>query len=405
MSSPATGNGRLPRVVLKPGKERPVHFRHPWLFSGAIQSIDDAARDGEVVEVVDARGDRLARGFLNRRSQIVVRLLTWDPDEEIDRAFWRRRLERVIQGRADLAADSQTDAYRLVFSESDGIPGLVVDHYAGWLVVQFSSRGVEAVRDTLVALLEELLQPAGIYERADPTARRREGLGLSEGVLVGQEPPELVEIREAGYRFLVDLRRGQKTGFYLDQRENRGVVGGICRGARVLNAFSYTGAFAVYALAGGATSVVNIDTSYEALELAERNLSLNGFSDDRYELIQGDVFQILRDYRAAGERFDVIVLDPPKFATTRGQVASAARGYKDINLSAMRLLRPGGLLATFSCSGLISSDLFQKIVFGAAIDARRDVQVIGRLAQGSDHPVLLSFPESEYLKGLLCRVW
>jgi 23S rRNA (cytosine1962-C5)-methyltransferase len=245
----------------------------------------------------------------------------------------------------------------------------------------------------------------GIYERADPTARQREGLPIVEGVLVGSEPPKVIEICETGFHFLVDVRRGQKTGFYLDQRENRRIVGSLCQGARVLNAFAYTGAFAVYALAGGAASVINIDTSREALELAERNLVLNGFPADRYELIQGDVFEVLRDYRAAGEQFDVIVLDPPKFATTQGQVPAAARGYKDINLLAMQLLRPGGLLATFSCSGVITLDLFQKIVFGAAVDAQRDVQIIGRLSQGPDHPILLSFPESEYLKGLLCRVW
>ncbi len=394
----------IPQVKLKPGKERPVHHRHPWLFSGAIQSIDDGARDGDVVDVMDTHGRWLARGYRNRRSQIVVRLLTWEQDESIDRDFWRRRLERAIAGRAWLAADPETNAYRLVYSESDGLPGLVVDRYADWLVVQFSTLGIETVRDTLITLLDKLIHPAGIYERADPTARRWEGLEPSEGVLVGREPPEVVEVREAGHRFLVDLRRGQKTGFYLDQRENRRAMGKLGRGARVLNAFAYTGAFAVYALAGGAASVVNIDSSYEALELAERNLSLNGFSEDRYELIQGDVFQVLRDYQTAGEQFDVIVLDPPKFATTQEQVPAAARGYKDINWLAMRLLRPGGLLATFSCSGLVSPDLFQKIVFGAAVDARRDVQVIGRLTQGTDHPILLSFPESEYLKGLLCRV-
>ncbi len=395
----------LPQVRLKPGKERPVHLRHPWLFSGAVQSIDEAARDGEVVDVVDARGAWLARGLLNRRSQIVVRLVSWEPEVALDREFWRRRLVRAIEGRAGLAADPQVNAYRLVYSESDGVPGLIVDRYADWLVVQFSTLGVERIRDTLIALLEELLQPAGIYERTDPTARRREGLEPSEGVLTGREPPPEVEICEAGHRFLVDLRRGQKTGFYLDQRENRRKVGALCRGARVLNAFAYTGAFAVYALANGATSVVNIDSSYEALTLAERNLQLNGFSEDRYELIQGDVFQVLRDYRASGEQFDVVILDPPKFATTQGQVPSATRGYKDINLLAMQLIRPGGLLATFSCSGLVSPDLFQKVVFGAAVDAQRDVQVIERLGQGPDHPILLNFPESEYLKGLLFRVW
>ncbi|MCS7222628.1 MAG: class I SAM-dependent rRNA methyltransferase [Anaerolineae bacterium] len=400
------GRGEMTaQVRLKPGKERPVLHRHPWIFSGAIQNIDATARDGEVVEVTDATGQWLARGHLNRRSQIVVRLLTWDPTEAVNRSFWCRRLERAFLGRSLLAADAGTNAYRLVHSESDGLPGLIVDRYADWLAVQFSTLGIEGVRETVVELLQEMTSPAGIYERADPTARQREGLPISEGVLAGKEPPDVIEICETGFRFLVDVRHGQKTGFYLDQRENRRIVGSLCQGARVLNAFAYTGAFAVYALAGGAVSVVNIDTSREALELAERNLALNGFSEDRYELLQGDVFKVLRDYRAAGEQFDVVVLDPPKFATTQGQVPSAARGYKDINLLAMQLLRPGGLLATFSCSGVVTLDLFQKIVLGAAVDARRDVQIIGRLSQGPDHPILLSFPESEYLKGLLCRVW
>jgi len=395
----------LPQVRLQPGKERPVQHRHPWIFSGAIQSVEEGARDGDLVDVVAADGQWLARGALNRRSQIAVRLLTWRADERIDRAFWRDRLQRALAARADLLQQVDSDACRLVYSESDGLPGLVVDRYGDWLVAQFSTLGIERARTTVVELLAELLHPRGIYERADPTARRREGLPTSEGCIYGEEPPEIIEIREHGHRFLVDVRKGQKTGFYLDQSQNRRLVGAHSRGARVLNAFAYSGAFAVYALAGGADHVVNIDTSYEALQLAERTLALNGHAEARYSLIQGDVFAVLRDYRAAGEQFDLVILDPPKFATTQGRVATATRGYKDINLLGMQLLRPGGLLATFSCSGLVSPDLFQKIVWGAAVDAQRDVQVIARLTQGPDHPILLSFPESEYLKGFLCRVW
>jgi 23S rRNA (cytosine1962-C5)-methyltransferase len=394
-----------PQVKLKPGKERPLHNRHPWLFSGAIQAIDDTANDGDIVDVVDAEGKWLARGFLNHNSQIRVRLLTWERGEDVNRAFWRQRLERALLGRASLLSSSATSAYRLVYSESDGLPGLIVDRYGDWLAVQFSTMGIEKVRTPIIALLEEMLRPRGIFERADPSARRREGLRPSEGLLAGEEPPEAIEIIENGHRFLVDLRLGQKTGFYLDQRENRRTIGDLCRGGRVLNAFAYTGAFAVYALTAGADAVINIDSSHDALVLAERNLALNGLAEDTCELIQGDVFNVLRDYRAASERFDVVILDPPKFATTQEQLLSATRGYKDINWLGMQLLKPGGLLATFSCSGLVSPDLFQKVIFGAAVDARRDVQMIAHLGQGSDHPILLSFPESEYLKGLLCRVW
>ncbi len=395
----------MPTIILKPGREKSVRNRHPWLFSGAIQRIDPAAKDGDVVDAYSHTGEWLARGYLNRRSQIQVRLLSWDGSEAIDEGFWRSRLQQAIAGRAVLAADPTTTACRLVHAESDGLPGLVVDQYGAWLAVQCLTLGVERVKPLLTRLLAELCQPAGIVERSDVDVRQKEGLRPAVGVLHGATPDGPVAILEHGNRFLVDLLAGQKTGFYLDQRENRRRVAGYCRGARVLNAFSYSGGFAVYALAAGAQHVVNLDSSLEALELAERNLALNGFDPDaQAEGVAGDVFQVLRGWRAAGERFDVAILDPPKFAHTQQQVDRAARAYKDINLLAMQLLRPGGVLATFSCSGLVSADLFQKIVFGASVDAGRDVQVVERLSQGPDHPILLSFPEGEYLKGLVCRV-
>lgn len=396
----------MPTITLKPGREKSVNNRHPWLFSGAIQRIDRAAQDGDVVDVHSAAGAWLARGYLNRRSQIQVRLLTWDAGQAIDETFWRSRLQRAIAGRAALAADPQTDAYRLVYAESDGLPGLVVDRYGDWLVLQALTLGVELVKPLLARLLVELCQPTGIVERSDVDVREKEGLRPLVGSLHGAPPAGPVEIKEHGRRFLVDLLGGQKTGFYLDQRENRRRTAAYCQGGRVLNAFSYSGGFAIHALAAGAAHVTNLDSSVEALGLAERNLALNGFDPDvQAESVVGDVFQVLRDWRAAGERFDVIILDPPKFARSQGQIDRAARAYKDIDLLAMQLLRPGGVLATFSCSGLVSPDLFQKIVFGASVDAGRDVQVIERLSQGPDHPLLLSFPEGEYLKGLMCRVW
>lgn len=395
--------GVTANIVLKQDRDKPVRNRHPWVFSGAVHRVEGQAQDGDLVRVSDFQGSHLATGYLNRRSQIVARLLSWDPGEEIDRSFWRARLERALAARGELEADPATDAYRVVYAEADGLPGLIVDRYGDWLVVQCLTLGMANLRDPIVDLLAELLTPVGIYARDDASVRRKEGLPLESGVLQGSEPPEFVQILEHDHRFLVDVKGGHKSGFYLDQRENRRRVAAHCRGARVLNAFSYTGGFGVYAGCSGAHSVTNIDTSRQALELAERNVALNGCEPQ--EMILGDAFQILRDYRDEGFVFDVVILDPPKFATSRTNVMEATRGYKDVNMLAMQLLRPGGVLATFSCSGLISADLFQKVLFGASVDAGRDVQVLEQLSQASDHPVLLTFPESAYLKGFLCRVW
>ena len=390
-------------VVLKRGREKPVRNRHPWVFSGAIARVDGRVEDGDLVGVTDNRGRFLATGYLNQKSQIVVRLLTWDKDQVVDTNFWRSRLQRALVGRARLVDDSETDAYRLVHAEADGLPGLVVDDYAGWLVVQCLTLGMARRKNQIVKLLAELLDPPGIYARDDAVVRRKEGLQLETGCLWGAEPAARLEISEVGCRFWVDVKQGHKTGFYLDQRDNRRLVADYCAGEDVLNAFAYTGGFGVYAGLAGAGRIVNVDTSAESLSLARENLALNGCVPQ--EMVVGDVFEVLRRYRHEGQRFDIAILDPPKFASSQGQVMAASRGYKDVNLLAMQLLRPGGLLATFSCSGLVSSELFQKIVFGASVDAGRDVQVVERLTQAADHPVLLTFPESAYLKGLLCRVW
>ncbi len=387
------------RVVLKRDREKPVQQRHPWVFSGAIARLESDAPNGAVVQVVDHQGSYLATGYLNRRSQIVVRLLTWDVEERVDAAFWRGRLERAIGARR-LPAGS--NSCRLVYAESDGLPGLIVDRYGEWLVMQCLTAGMAARRDELAGLLADIVAPAGIYARDDADVRRQEGLALETGPLWGAEPPDLVEIEEHGHRFLVDVKRGHKTGFYLDQRENRRATAAYCAGADVLNAFAYTGAFGVYAAQAGATSVVNVDSSAQALALAQDNVALN--ASQPQEMIVGDVFQVLRRYRDESRTFDLVVLDPPKFAASQAQLVGASRGYKDINMLAMQLLRPGGFLATFSCSGRVTADLFQKIVFGASLDASRVVQIIEYLHQAADHPVLLTFPESAYLKGFVCRV-
>ena len=353
-----------------------------------------------------ANGRALAQGYLNRKSQIQVRLLTWNVEEAIDEAFWRQRLAEAIVRRAKLAADGTTTAYRLVNAENDFLPGLTVDRYGDFLVLQAGTLAIDQRKAMLAAQLLELTGAHGVIERSDMAQRAQEGLPEQQGLLAGTAPPAQTEISEMGFRFLVDLHGGQKTGFYMDQRANRASVAAYGAGMRVLNAFAYTGAFGVYALAGGADHVTNLDTSVEALELCEENLRLNGFDPaQQAEQIAGDVFTVLRDWRGpGGPRFDLIILDPPKFATSKRGVDRALRGYKDINLLALQLLNPGGILATFSCSGLISADLFQKVVFGAAVDAGRPAQILQWLRQGDDHPVALTFPEGQYLKGLICRV-
>jgi 23S rRNA (cytosine1962-C5)-methyltransferase len=414
----------LPVAHLHPGKDKPVRQRHPWIFSGAIWEMEGSPSPGDLVEVENAQGEWLARGYYNPRSQISVRIMSWDPDESIDATFWRRRLAAASAARLELAADTHTSAYRLVYAESDRLPGLVVDRYAqsraaesrvvrgvggagggDWLVAQFLTAGVEKRRAEILETLETLFAPSGIVDRSDVPVRRQEGLQPRRDLCRGVAPPPDLEIIENGLRFHVDLLSGQKTGFYLDQRENRRIVGAHARGRRVLNAFSFTGAFGVYALAGGALHVTNVDSSYEALERAEVALRLNCFDPDRQsEGIAGDVFQVLRAFRDEGRQFDMVILDPPKFAKGKSNLPAATRGYKDINLLGFKLLAPGGLLATFSCSGAVTPDLFQKVVFGASLDAGRDVQILAKLGHGPDHPILLSFPEGEYLKGLLCRV-
>ena len=361
--------------------------------------------------VADHNGAALATGYYNAQSQIQVRLLSWEPERVIDEGFWRGRLQQALEGRRSISKEAEsgatpTTALRLVNAEADGLPGLVVDRYGDYVVIQCLTLGIELRKDSLVEMLVDLLHPAGILERSDVDVRVKEGLQPVVKTLFGEEPPAELTILENGLGFLVDVHRGHKTGFYLDQRDNRVAVGRrpIMAGREVLNVFAYTGAFGVFAAAVGAKQIVQVDSSVAALETAERNMQLNGFERPEDEYIAGDAFEVLRYFRDEGRQFDAVILDPPKFAHSQAQVQRAARGYKDLNWLALRLLRPNGILATFSCSGLVSAELFQKIVFGAALDAGRDVQIMQYLGQAADHPILLSFPESAYLKGLLCRV-
>jgi 23S rRNA (cytosine1962-C5)-methyltransferase len=379
--------------------------RHPWIFSGAIATIQGQAQSGETVDIRSANGDWLARGAYSPTSQITVRIWSFDPHADISAAFFRVRLQRAIEARRSFLTSGQFTAYRLVNAESDNLPGVIIDRYGDFLVCQFLTAGAEYWKRDLVAQLEELVPSKGIYERSDVDVRTKEGLSICTGVLAGQAPPEKVEIQEGNLRFWVDIQQGHKTGFYLDQRENRACLAEYAPGADVLNCFAYTGGFGVCALKYGAQSVTQVETSGNALELARENVTLNDLDATRVAYVQDDVFQVLRRYRDARRQFDLMILDPPKFAESRHQLAGASRGYKDINLLAMKLLRPGGILFTFSCSGLMTPELFQKIVADAAIDAGRDAQIIKRLSQAADHPVSLNFPEGGYLKGLACRVW
>jgi len=395
-------------LVLKPGREKPVVNRHPWIFSGSIrQIVDGEPQPGDWVTITAHDGRFLARAYYNPHSQITARILTWNPEETPDAEFWRTRLKRAQRLRSLLELQPQTNAYRLVNGEADGLPGLIVDKYGDYLVLQALTLGIEVRKGQLVELAAELFQPKGIIERSDVSVRKKEGLDPARGLLWGQGPPEPLIVSENGHRFEVDLLQGHKTGLYLDQRENRRSVcqPNLVDGREILNVFAYTGGFGVYAAVNGSAQITNIDDSAAVLEVARRNAELNA-SERQYQVsyLVGDAFSLLRTYRDKGQSFDMIILDPPKFAHSKRDVEAACRGYKDLNWLAFRLLRPDGLLATFSCSGRVSADLFQKVVFSAAVDAGRQVQILQHLSQAADHPISLTFPESAYLKGLLCRV-
>ena len=400
------------KLILGAGREKSLLRRHPWIFSGAIARMEGQAISGDAVEVRSAQGEFLGFAAYNAQSQISARMWSWQADEKIDAHFFHRRISSALAARnllhpspmgIGMGKKEKNSGARLIHAESDGLPGLIVDQYGDVLVMQIGSAGAERWRDTLADILQELCKPTCIYERSDSDSRTLEGLVSRNGVLRGTLP-ESVEVIENGLRFTVDVAAGQKTGFYLDQRDNRKLTEALAHDKDVLNCFCYSGGFSLYALRGGAKSVLSIDSSEEALQLARRNVELNGLDSSRAEWQCADVFTALRKLRDQNKKFDLIILDPPKFAPTAAFAEKAARGYKDINLLGFKLLRPGGLLATYSCSGGINDDLFQKIIAGAALDAGVNAQIVQKLHAASDHPVLLSFPESAYLKGLVLRV-
>ncbi|MBL8078072.1 MAG: class I SAM-dependent methyltransferase [Anaerolineales bacterium] len=393
-------------ITLHPGREKSLLRRHPWIFASAIKSMDETLRQaqgdasGSTVDLLSSDGKFLARASYSPSSQIRARVWTFT-DEPVDKEFFRKKIRAAIEMRQRSNIEARSDSYRLLHGESDGTPGFVVDRYKDVLVLQSTTAGSEFWKETVADLLVEETGIQNIYERSDADVRELEGLKPITGMLRGT-PETRLHITEYGLRFFVDIAAGHKTGFYLDQRENRHRVGELARGLDVLNCFCYTGGFSIHALVGGAKSVLSIDSSADALALGRENVDINELESQRAEWMEGDVFQLLRKFRDENRSFDMIILDPPKFAPTAAHAEKASRAYKDINLLAFKLLRHGGILVTFSCSGGVDAALFQKIVASAALDANVDATIIEHLSQGSDHPVSLHFPEGTYLKGLIC---
>ena len=386
--------------ILQKGKERPVRNRHPWIFSGAIDRIDEGFEAGDLVRVLSDKKEFLGVGYLNPESQIVVRMLAFE-DVTIDGAFFDAKIACALESRRRFLSPA-TNAYRLIHSEGDFLSGLTVDVYGDFLVAEFNTAGIDAWKPVIVTCLQKYFPSHSIFERSDSDLRKWEGLKRSVGVLKGSEPPEAIEIEENGLHFGVDIKGGQKTGFFLDQRENRAMVRELSAGKRVLNCFAYTGGFSVYAAKGGAKEVVSVESSEPAVAMGRKNFERNQLRPEQSVWAQQDVFDYLR---ATKKEFDLIILDPPAFCKSKNQIQHAARGYKDINLQALKQLPKGGLLFTFSCSSYITPDLFQKIIFGAASDAKRDVRILKKTSHAFDHPINIYHPEGEYLKGLLCEVF
>ncbi|MEP7183209.1 MAG: class I SAM-dependent rRNA methyltransferase [Betaproteobacteria bacterium] len=401
-STASRADAHGPTLHLKPGRERSLKLRHPWIFSGAVHSVDGTLAPGDTVTVIGDDGQFLARAAWSPSSQIRARVWTFDPHEDVDDALFQRRIGAAAAARAGMRDERHTGC-RLIHGESDGLPGVIADRYGDTVVLQLSSAGAERWRDAIVAALAAQEDVGCVYERSDAEVRTIEGLPPRVGVAHGALPDPVLLV-EGGLRYHVDVVAGQKTGFYLDQRDSRATVRALAAGRDTLNVFCYTGGFTLAALAGGSTRVLSIDSSAGALALARENVALNpALPADRAEWRDADAFAELRKLRDSAASFDLAVVDPPKFAPTAQHVERAARAYKDVNLWALKLLRPGGLLATFSCSGGVDAALFRKIVAGAAIDAGADAAVIGRFGPSADHPVALAFPEGDYLKGLLIR--
>ncbi|MNG76082.1 Ribosomal RNA large subunit methyltransferase I [compost metagenome] len=377
---------------------------HPWVFSGAIKSLSDKIEDGEIVGVYNAEREFIAYGLFHNSSRVAIRLLEWNPQAQIDADWWRTRIQKAVAARQHLLQEGITNTVRLIFAEADFLPGLIVDKYADFISIQVHSVGVEKVKDIIIAELNTLLNPTGIYERSDLKSREHEGLPDTNGILSGEVPPEFVDVIENGLHYKVNIIDGQKSGFYCDQRENRLLTAQYVADKRVLDCFCYSGGFTLNSLKAGASEVVSVDSSALAIETLEKNVAENGFEPSQHKAILSDVNKQLRKFVDEGEKFDLIVLDPPKYAPSRSALERASRAYKDLNRRGLMLLNSGGLLATFSCSGAMDMDTFKQVLAWAALDAGKEIQFIRQFHQPEDHPVRASFPEGEYLKGLLVRV-
>ena len=394
----------MSKVYLHPTREKSLLRKHPWVFSKAVERTEGRCQRGDTVDVFSSENVWLGRGAFSPDSQIRVRIWTFDQQQSIDNVFFSQRIQTAIAVRQHVIKSANTNAYRVIAAESDGLPGITVDKYADVLVLQLLSAGAEKHRDKIIWSLNKSFPEHRIYDRSDVDVRKKEGLEPIKGSVQGVVDTP-VEIQENDVKILVDIENGHKTGFYLDQRDNRYISAQYMQDAKVLNCFCYTGTFASYALKYGAAHVTNVDVSQPALDIAKQHLTINDLNIDQASFIKKDVFELLRDYANSDEMFDHIILDPPKFVDSKSSLNRAARGYKDINLYAMKSIKPGGYLSTFSCSGLMSGELFQKIVADAALDANREVRIIKRYSQASDHPVGTNFPEGYYLKGLLCQVF
>ncbi|WNC70644.1 class I SAM-dependent methyltransferase [Thalassotalea psychrophila] len=392
------------RIMLNPAREKSLLRRHPWIFSKAVNKIIGKPLPGETVDIFDSKGNWLAKGAYSPESQIRVRVWTFNQDENIDDEFFRTRFINAATLREKPITDGGLNGFRLIAGESDNLPGLTIDVYDNILSCQLLSAGADFHRHSIFRVLEELYPEHAIYERSDVDVRKKEGLELTKGWIT--KPLESTEciIEEHGIKIKVDVDKGHKTGFYLDQRDSRLAAGRYAKDKTILNCFSYTGTFSLHCAQAGAKEVINVDVSQTALDLGKENLELNNLQEKNVKFVKQDVFKLLRQYREQGKKFDMIILDPPKFADSKAQLKGACRGYKDINMLAMQLLNKNGLLLTFSCSGLMDSGLFQKIVADAALDAKREGRIIERLHQAADHPISLNYPEGYYLKGLVCQM-
>ena len=391
-------------VILKKGKEKAVLHKHPWVFSGAIENVKAKPANGDIVRLIDSKGAFMAYGFYNDQSRVALRLLEWDENITVNEQWFRDKVAAAVASRSDLLIEGVTDTCRLIFSESDYLPGLIVDKYADHLAVQVLTTGVEKMMPVIIGELQRLFKPESIFDKSDAASRGHEGLGTQNIVLAGNHPPPRVEVKENGTAYNINIAEGQKSGFYCDQRDNRKIVASYASGKKVLDCFCYSGGFTLNALQSGAASVTAVDSSVLAIDTLKENVILNKYEEGKITTIVSDVNKQLRKFREEGEMFDLIILDPPKYAPSRSALDKASRAYKDLNRQGILLLNKGGLLATFSCSGAMDMGTFKQVLAWAALDAGKQVQFIHQFCQPEDHPIRASFPEGEYLKGLLCRV-